>query len=64
MCSFIDRSMALCFIMMSARIGSVVGSNFVGALLFEHCEPMFGVFTGLLTGKTRSFYYYKPKTDQ
>lgn len=46
--------MALCFVMMSGRIGAVVGSNFVGAVLNGNCGYVFGVFTGMLVGKFKT----------
>lgn len=53
------RGMALCFIMMFGRIGAVVGSNFVGAVLEGNCDLIFltssiGVF-GIRTQKESPF---------
>lgn len=48
--------MALCFIMMSGRIGAVVGSNFVGAVLDGNCEYVFSVFTALLSGEVIRYF--------
>lgn len=42
--------MALTFVMMSGRIGAVVGSNVVGALLNGNCDWTFGMFIVLLGG--------------
>lgn len=44
------RGMALCFVMMSGRIGAVVGSNMVGALLNGRCDWIFWIFTAFLMG--------------
>lgn len=53
--------MALCFIMMFGRIGAVVGSNFVGAVLEGNCDLIFltssiGVFGIIRTQKESPFY--------
>lgn len=37
------RAMAVCIILMSGRIGSVVGSNVVGYLIERNCELAFGI---------------------
>lgn len=39
------NAMGMCFIMMIGRLGAVVGSNFLGKLLFNYCD---NVFWGLL----------------
>ncbi|KAM7349287.1 niacin transporter NiaP isoform 2-T2 [Cochliomyia hominivorax] len=39
------NAMGMCFIMMVGRLGAVVGSNFLGKLLFNYCD---NVFWGLL----------------
>lgn len=43
--------MALCLIMMVSRIGSIAGSNVVGALLFDHCGILFGIDAALIFSK-------------
>lgn len=40
--------MALCLILMFGRLGSVAGSNLVGALIASHCNLIFFVYTGLI----------------
>ena len=41
--------MALCLSLMSGRLGSVVGSNVIGALIDNYCEYTFLMPTILLT---------------
>lgn len=43
------RAMALCLSLMSGRLGSVAGSNIIGALLDDHCEYIFYMPTILLS---------------
>lgn len=37
------RAIAVCIVLMSGRIGSVVGSNVVGYLIENNCELAFGI---------------------
>lgn len=45
------RAVAVCIILMSGRIGSVVGSNVVGFLIENNCEMAFGITGALGIGK-------------
>lgn len=45
------RSMALSLVFMFGRIGAVIGSNIVAALLESHCEWIFGINAILLVGE-------------
>lgn len=42
------RGKAVCICLMIGRLGSVVGSNFVGATLEIYCEVTFYIFSGLI----------------
>lgn len=42
--------MALCFIMMCGRLGTVAGGNIFGALLENHCDTFLYLCFGLLIG--------------
>lgn len=42
------RAMALCLILMTGRLGAMVGSNVVGFLLTYNCELIFILLGGLL----------------
>lgn len=42
------RAMALCLILMTGRLGAMVGSNVVGFLLTHNCEMIFTLLGGLL----------------
>lgn len=44
------RGMALCLVMMFGRIGAVLGSNFVGAMLGSECDTIFVTNSSLLLG--------------
>ena len=45
------RAMALCLILMTGRLGAMVGSNVVGFLLTLNCEMIFILLGGLLIGE-------------
>lgn len=47
--------MALCFIMMSGRIGAIVGSNYTGALIDGNCNVIFILNASILLSK---FYFH------
>lgn len=42
------NAMGMCFIMMVGRLGAVFGSNLLGRLLFNLCEPTFWVLLGVV----------------
>lgn len=46
------RAMAVCIILMSGRIGSVVGSNSIGFLIESNCELAFGITGSLGVGES------------
>lgn len=48
--------MALCLILMACRIGSICGSNLVGALLFDNCTILIGVDVALLAIATLTYF--------
>lgn len=35
------NAMGMCFIMMIGRCGAVIGSNFIGVLIFSYCDSTF-----------------------
>ncbi|XP_061399105.1 synaptic vesicle glycoprotein 2B [Musca vetustissima] len=39
------NAMGMCFIMMLGRVGAVLGSNFIGVLLFNYCDNTFWAMT-------------------
>lgn len=41
--------MALCAIFMTGRIGSVLGSNIIGALLETKCDTILFLYAAMLT---------------
>lgn len=43
--------MSLCFSLMFARLGAVVGANVTSLLLKSHCQLLFGLSGSLLIGK-------------
>lgn len=45
------RAMALCMILTLGRLGTVVGTNFIGAFLEDNCEKTMGVLAGAVFGK-------------
>lgn len=51
------RGMALCFIMMSGRVGAIVGSNYTGALIEGYCDGIFILNASILLGKTCFKYF-------
>ncbi|XP_063705433.1 synaptic vesicle glycoprotein 2B-like [Culicoides brevitarsis] len=44
------RAMALCIILTMGRVGSVVGSNFIGRFFENNCEMTIGVLAGMVFG--------------
>lgn len=56
-----NRAMALCLILMTGRLGAMVGSNVVGVLLTYNCELIFIVMGGLLIGEfwTNAVYFFR-----
>ncbi|XP_037050123.1 synaptic vesicle glycoprotein 2B-like [Bradysia coprophila] len=57
------KGMALCLVMMFGRIGAVVGSNFVGALLDGECSAIFTINASLLLVATIICFIVMRKTD-
>lgn len=49
------RAVAVCIILMSGRVGSVVGSNVVGFLIENNCEMAFGLTGSLGIGKCDNY---------
>lgn len=45
------RAVATSFVLMCGRLGSVLGSNFIGLLLDTHCNAIFYMFAATLTSK-------------
>ena len=43
--------MALCLILMTGRLGAMVGSNLVAFLLIYNCDLIFVLLGGLLLGE-------------
>lgn len=50
--------MALCFINIFGRIGSLAGGNYYGALLYSNCEAIF-IMNGVLLTSNYSYTYIK-----
>lgn len=46
-----SRAMALCLILMTGRLGAMVGSNVVAFLLTYNCDLIFVLLGGLLLGE-------------
>lgn len=42
------NAMGMCFIMMVGRLGAVFGSNLLGRLFFNSCEPTFWALLGIV----------------
>lgn len=42
------NAMGMCFIMMVGRLGAVFGSNLLGRLFFNSCEPTFWAMLGIV----------------
>lgn len=42
------RAMAVCISMLCGRFGSVVSANFIGAMIENHCELTFNLYSGLM----------------
>lgn len=42
------NAMAMCLIMMSGRLGAVVGSNIIGLAIFSNCDMLFYIFVAII----------------
>lgn len=56
--------MALCFVMMSGRVGAVVGSNIIGALLEGNCNYVFGLLSAFMLFSSGVGYYIMTKIER
>lgn len=45
------RTMAICLMMMTGRIGTSLGSSFIGSLIQSHCEETFFTVTTIVLGE-------------
>lgn len=52
--------MALCLIMFCSQLGTITGSNFLAAMVFNHCSLLISIHSAMLFGKTikKSIFYY------
>lgn len=55
--------MALCFVMMFGRIGTVAGSNFIGAVIHGYCEVIIMVAAPCLVLTAIVSYYILQKHE-
>lgn len=55
--------MALCFVMMFGRIGTVAGSNFIGAVIHGYCDAIFMVAAPCLVVAAAATYYILQKHE-
>lgn len=58
------RGMALCFVMMFGRIGTVGGSNFIGAVIHGYCDVIFMVAAPCLVVAASVTYYILQKHER
>lgn len=58
------RGMALCFVMMIGRIGTVVGSNFIGAVIHGYCDVIFIVAAPCLVVAAGVTFYILQKHER
>lgn len=49
--------MAVCVILMVARVGTSTGSSLVGLTIENHCEETFAVITGMVLSKIMMNFY-------
>lgn len=56
--------MAISLMFMSARAGSIVGGNVIGAMLYTACSPLMIITAVLLAGCTIVGYYILRKSEK
>lgn len=58
-----SRGMAISTMVMAGRMGSIAGSNIVGAMLYSHCEWLLYGNAAIMLSATSFCYYILKKSE-